>query len=109
MMKIKYNYDSDADIIAVEINMQKSDYTIELTEHILVDVTNDMKLVGIEILDASVEISKLFNRIVSKDEMKHLLCKIKQEPNEYLVQFQSPKKNESANLLIPLYKSPLIS
>ncbi|NYZ77561.1 DUF2283 domain-containing protein [Candidatus Micrarchaeota archaeon] len=108
-MRIKYNYELDADAVVIEIDMQKSDYTIELTEHILVDVTSDMKLVGIEILDASVELSKLFNRAVSKDEMKQLLCKIKQEPNEYLVQFQSPKKNESANLLIPLYRSPLIS
>ena len=108
-MRIKYNYESDADAVVIEIDMQKSDYTIELTEHILVDVTSDMKLVGIEILDASAELSKLFNRVVSKDEMKQLLCRITQEPNEYLVQFQSPKKNESANLLIPLYKSPLIS
>ncbi len=107
-MKIQYNYDPDADIIAVEINMQKSDYTLELTEHILVDVTNDMKLVGIEILDASEEISKLFNRHVSKNEMKQLLCKIKQEPNEYLVQFKSPQKNENANLFIPLYRSSVL-
>ena len=109
-MDIKYNYDPDADVVTVDVGMQKSDYTVELTEHILVDFTNDMRLVGIEILDASEELSKIFNRAISKDEMKQMLCEIKQEPaNDYLVQFKSPKKNESATLFIPVYKSPVIS
>jgi uncharacterized protein YuzE len=103
------DYDPNADAISVAIDMKKSDVTIELTEHILIDMTNDGKLAGLEILDASEEISKIFNRIVGKDEIKQLLCEIKQEPkNEYLVQFKSPKKNELATLLIPLYKSPVI-
>jgi len=106
---MKIEYDPNVDVIGIGINMKKSDYTIELTEHILVDVTNDMKLVGIEILDASEEISKMFNRAVSKDEIKHMLCEIKQEPNEYIVRFKSPQKNESANLFIPVYRSPILS
>ena len=104
------DYDSEADAISLEINTKKVYKTIELTEHILVDITNDGKVVGLEILDASDEISKLFNRIVSKIEIKQLLCQIKQEPeNEYLIQFRSPRKNQVANLLFPVYKSPLIS
>jgi uncharacterized protein YuzE len=107
-MRIKYNYDPEADAISIELGGQKSDFTVELTEHITVDITNDGKVVAIEILDASEEISKLFNRVLSKDEMKQLLCEIKQEPrNEYLVQFKSQKK-ESANLLIPVYESPIV-
>lgn len=108
-MKVNYNYDDDADAVSIEVGDKKSDLTIEWGEHILVDISNDWKLVGIEIMDASVEISKLFNRVLSKDEIRNLLCDIKQDPsNEYLLQFKSKKTNESANLLFPLYKSPLI-
>lgn len=104
------DYDPDADAISVDVNMKKAHRTVELTEHILVDISSDGKVVGLEILDASEEISKIFNRVVSKAEIKQLLCQIKQEPdNEYLIQFNSPKKNQVANLLLPIYRSPLIS
>ena len=107
-MKVRYSYDAEANAITVEVGRQKAGTTIELTEHILIDITRDGKLAGLEILDASEEISKIFNRAVSKNEIGKLLCEIKQEPaNEYLVQFKSPQKNESANLLIPIYKSPI--
>jgi hypothetical protein len=83
--------------------------TIELTEHILFDLTTEGKPVSLEILDASDEISKLFNRIVTKEEIKQLLCDIVPEPrNEYLIRFKSPQKNEIASFLIPIYKSPIL-
>ncbi len=104
------DYDSEVDAISVEISPKKANVTCELTEHILVDVGSDQKIVSIEILDASEEISKLFGRIVSKKEIQQMLCSIKQEPNnEFLVTFQSPQKNERANLLITLYKSPILA
>ena len=104
------DYDDEADAISVDISMKKANRTIEVTEHILVDITSDGQVAGLEILDASEEISKIFNRAVSKTEMKQLLCQVKQEPNnEYLIQFRSPQKAELANLLIPLYRSPIIS
>ncbi|MFN7990844.1 MAG: DUF2283 domain-containing protein [Candidatus Micrarchaeia archaeon] len=107
-LKSKYDYDPETDSITVTIGAQKPDITIELTENLLIDITNDWRFVGLEILSASVEISKIFNRAVSKEEIAGLLCEIKQEPkNEYLIQFKSTQKNESANLLIPLYRSPV--
>jgi uncharacterized protein YuzE len=107
-MKIRYAYDADADAISILAGTHKSDATIELSECILVDITNDWKLVGIEIIDASVEISRLFNRVVSKDEIRQLLCEVREAPaDEYLVQFKTAKTKESANLLIPLYRSPI--
>lgn len=106
----RVDYDQEADAIYVDISDKKAQKTIELTEHILVDFASNGQIVGLEILDASEEISKLFNRVVSKAEIKQLLCGIKQEPdNEYLIQFNSPNKNQVANLLFPLYRSPLIS
>ncbi len=103
-------YDPEADALSVALGSIKSDITIEFTEHILVDMTNDGKFVGIETLDASEEISKMFSRIMEKSEIKQLLCEIRQElNNEYLIQFKSPRDNQLVNLIIPLYKSPIIS
>ena len=105
----RVNYDPEADALSVALGSLKSDITIEFTEHILVDMTNDGKFVGIEILDASEEISKMFSRIVDKNEIKQLLCEIRQEPNnEYLIQFRSPRDNQLVNLIIPLYKGPIV-
>lgn len=110
MVMKNIDYDDEADAISVDIGVKKAHMTIELTEHILIDITSNGQITGLEILDASEEISKLFNRMVSKTEIKQLLCQIKQEPNNgYLLQFNSPKKNQRANVLVPLYRSPLIS
>jgi len=103
-------YDTESDAITVKISPEKSDHTAEFTEHILIDLTSKGKIISVEILDASEEISKLFGRAVPKKEIRQLLCQIKHEPeNEYLIQFRSPQKNELATLIIPLYRSPLIS
>ncbi len=104
------DYDPEADAIVLDVNIKKAHHTIEFTEHILIDMSSDGKIVGVEILDASDELSKLFGRAVSKTEIKQLLYQVKQKPDEYSIQFNSPKKNNQvANLLFPVYKSPLIS
>jgi len=105
------NFDPEADAIAVEVRTEKAYRTIELTEHILIDVSDSDQVVGLEILDASEEIAKIFGRVVPKAEIKQLLCQIIQKPNdEYLIQFNSPKKNNQiATFLFQLYRSPLIS
>jgi len=108
-MKKNISYDPDVDAISVEISPKKSDVTVELTEHILVDMTNDKKIVGIEILDASKELSRLFGRVLPKKEIQQLLYHFEPAPkNDYLIQFESPQKKERANLLIILYKSPIL-
>jgi uncharacterized protein YuzE len=108
--QINYSYDPEADAIFIKITSEKADITAELTEHILIDFKNDGRIVGIEILDATEELAKLFGRSIDKKEIQKFLCQIDQEPmDQYLVQFKSPKTNERATLLIPLYKSPLLS
>ncbi len=106
-----YDYDEEVDIITISITNQKSDFTVELGEHFLIDMTNNDELVSIEILDASKELSKIFGRLVPKDEMKLLLCNLNEEPkSEYLLHFQTQERKESANLLIlPIYKSPIVN
>lgn len=104
-------FDPEADAIAVAISAKKVYRTIEFTEHILVDISDSNQIVGLEILDASEEISKVFGRVVSKAEIKQLLCQVTQKPNdEYLIQFNSPRKNNQvATFLFQIYRSPLIS
>lgn len=106
----RVDYDPEADAFSFDISPRAAHRTIEITEHLLVDISSDGKIVGIEMLDASEEISKIFNRAVPKEEIKQLMCRIRREPNnEYLIQFNSPMKKEVANLLFPVYKSPLLS
>ena len=107
-MKIDYNYDAEADAISVVISVKKADVTVELTEHLLADLTNDGKVVGFEILDASDEISKMFGRVVTREELKQLLFDISPQPrNQYILHFYNPKTKENANFLFPLYRSPI--
>lgn len=108
-MKKSVDYDPDVDAISVKISPEKSDITIELTEHVLVDMTSGRKIVGIEILDASLELSRLFGRAIRKRDIQQLLCHFEPETgNDYLIQFESPLKKERANLLFSLYKSPIL-
>ena len=108
---VKVQYDAEGDIFTAEARGKKVYKTIEFSEHFLVDINEDGKILGVELLDASDEISKIFGRVVRKDEIKQLLCKIKEEPDEgYLISFQSPKNNnQRASYMISLYKSPLLS
>lgn len=104
------NYDPDADAVSLKLRSAKSHMTAEITEHILLDLDSNNNPIGLEILDASEEISKAFGRIVSKNEIKQILCNFEQEPNnQYRIQFNSPVKKEHASIIIPLYKSPIIS
>ncbi len=104
------DYDPDADAIFLRLHHAKSVITAEITEHILIDMTGDGRAVSLEILDASEEISKLFGRSIKKDEIKRILCSFTQEKNnEFRVQFNDPVNKEQATLIIPAYKSPIIS
>lgn len=107
---MKVQYDPEYDIISAETRGKKVYQTIEFSEHVLVDISEDGIALGIEILDASEEISKLFNRVVKKEEMKQLLCYIKSEPHkEYLISFESPDQRKTASVMFSLYRSPVLS
>lgn len=55
-MKIKY--DKIADAIYIYINKKKIRKTIKLKDRLLVDVDDEGKIIGIEILSASLQIPK---------------------------------------------------
>ncbi len=107
MKKIKY--DPEADAISINISSKKAYESMELTEHIIVDFSQSGSLVGVEMLDASHELSKLFGRKIKQEELKSMLCNLVMEKNnKYLLRFENPKKRETANLLISAYRSPVV-
>lgn len=99
------NYDEDVDAIYVQLSNTKAKHTVEFSENINIDFSNSDKVVGVEILSASSELSKIFGHVISKTEIKNILCTV----TDYYLQFKNKKTNETANLLLPVYKSPLLS
>jgi uncharacterized protein YuzE len=50
---MKISYDKEADAVYIQLNEEKPEGVIELSEGINVDVSPDDKIVGIEILNSS--------------------------------------------------------
>ena len=64
------NYDQESDAIYVKVKSGKVYESIEFNSNILIDVSSkDGSIVGIEIIDASSFISKLFGRKISRSSI----------------------------------------
>ncbi len=50
---MKINYDHEVDALYIKLSDRTPDGAVELTEGVNLDTTNEDKIVGIEILDAS--------------------------------------------------------
>lgn len=50
---MRVHYDDDVDAIYIKLGNQKPDGVVEISEGVNLDMTDENKLVGIEILDAS--------------------------------------------------------
>lgn len=55
---MKVRYDKDADAMYIRVDSGEYEISEELGEGIVLDISKDGKLIGIEILDASERISK---------------------------------------------------
>ncbi len=66
---MKINYDKDIDALYIQISSEKPDGVIEIKEGINLDVTEDSRIVGLEILDASkkVSLTSFFNYEISPE------------------------------------------
>jgi len=58
MMKIEYDKDVDAAYIYLTDSKIKSAKTVELNENIILDYDREGKIIGVEVLQASVVLSK---------------------------------------------------
>ena len=54
---MKVYYDKETDSAYIELSTEHSDGVIEITEGVNLDTTNDNKVIGIELLNASKKIS----------------------------------------------------
>ncbi|MBI3587976.1 DUF2283 domain-containing protein [Candidatus Micrarchaeota archaeon] len=106
-MNSPIDYDAQSDSLYVTISGKRAYITAEISPRIGVDLTQDGQVVGVGILDASTIISDLFGRKVSKINIKHLLCSIKQDDAVYL---NFELENQRASLALPkAYQSPVLN
>ena len=70
---MKTNYDSEVDALYISFSSGKPDAVIEIKEGLNIDVTDDGKIIGIEILDASkkVPIKSFFSYEISPSLLKY--------------------------------------
>lgn len=64
---MRVQYDKEADAVYIKLGNQKPDGVIEISEGINLDTTQDNKIVGIEILNAS---QKMNIRTILKYELE---------------------------------------
>lgn len=105
MKAVKYDYETDS--IYVEVQPKKAYVTFEINDRIGVDLTRDNVPVGVEILGASDMLSNLFNRKMSKEAIKDVLCKFSEKDRDYYISFRY--KNENAVFALPKgWRSPVV-
>ena len=99
-------YDKENDIINIYMTSKKPYYSMELSNNVILDFSVTKIPIGIELLDASKVLSKLFKRKIEKKELENIHCIINHD-DEIYAQFKI--KNEEAKLLIPSsYESPVV-
>ena len=66
---MKIHYDKEVDALCIELSNQKPDGVIEIAEGVNIDTTNDGKLSGIEIINASkkFDLSTIFSYALELD------------------------------------------
>ncbi len=76
---MKIYYDKEVDALYIELSNFKPDGTIEIEEGINIDTTEDGKIVGIEILDASQKINLKtilsYSLVISNEDLDRLSSK----------------------------------
>ena len=102
----KAKYDIEADALYVDLSSKKAYLTLEVSPRIMIDLDSSNAPVGIEILDASKALSKLFGTKIDKADLHRLHCKIN-AGEELYAEFQLGDRE--ARLLIPRnYESPIL-
>ncbi|MFH0713514.1 MAG: DUF2283 domain-containing protein [Candidatus Micrarchaeota archaeon] len=107
-----FNYDEEGDIFTIDISSKKAYLSLEVSPDLIVDLAANHQLTGIELLNASEVLSKLFGINIKKSELHKIHCAINQdaiENNEGLyATFKLGEK--TAKVLIPTnYESPIVS
>ena len=106
------NYDEESDSLSVDLSSKKAHISLEVSPRVIIDLTASNQPTGIELLDASEVLSKLFGVKIKKSDLHKLHCTINKEAirhkEELYATFQLGQKQ--AKVLIPTnYQSPVIA
>lgn len=100
-------YDEEADAIYVQISSKKTLYSIEISSNIILDISENNKAIGVEILEASKMLSDLFQSKITKKQIAQVIC-TPTEDETLNLHFQLDKSR--ATLAIPMaYQSPILT
>ncbi|MFA4945935.1 MAG: DUF2283 domain-containing protein [Candidatus Micrarchaeia archaeon] len=103
---MKPEYDESVDALYIKFSSKPAYFTVELSPRIAVDVNRDGRTVGVELLDASRVVSDLFQKTVSRGQVKRILCTVSEKDAVYL---NFELEGARASLAVPLaYKSPVL-
>lgn len=104
----RIEYDEHADALYVYFSSKKVYHSLELSPRLAVDLTENGQPVGVEILDASEQLSEWLGHSVSKTKIKNALeCQMRQTDTLYL---QFELDDEKATLALPMnYVSPVLA
>ena len=106
------NYDEKSDSLSVDLSSKKAHVSLEVSPRFIIDLTASNQPTGIELLEASEVLSKLFGVKIKKSDLHKLHCTINKEAirhkEELYATFQLGQKQ--AKVLIPTnYQSPVIA
>ena len=106
------NYDEKSDSLSVDLSSKKAHVSLEVSPRFIIDLTASNQPTGIELLDASEVLSKLFGVKIKKSDLHKLHCKINEQAirrkEELYATFELG--NKTARLLIPTnYQSPVVA
>jgi uncharacterized protein YuzE len=104
-----FDYDEESDSLYINIRKKKAYVSVEFGPRIAVDLTQSKEIVGVEILDASVFISELFNKTIPKEKISKLLCDVSEKKDMLNIKFQSEDTHYAILALPKAYESPILS
>lgn len=104
-------YDPESDCAFLHLGNKKKVYeSVEFNENIVLDLLPDGKIESIELLDASVFLSDLLHRKISREEMKKHLAITLGHNNEREISLNVSLDNERVVYAIPkAYSSPVLN
>ncbi|HII53239.1 hypothetical protein COT30_02695 [Candidatus Micrarchaeota archaeon CG08_land_8_20_14_0_20_49_17] len=103
------DYDEESDSLYINIRQKKAYVSVEFGPGIAIDLTQSKEIVGVEILDASVFVSELFSKKVSREQVSKLFCEVSEKKDMLGIKFQSADKHYGVLVLPKAYGSPILS
>ncbi len=108
---MKPSYDPESDSMYLRLRSEKAYESIELNNNILIDISRKTKqIVGIELVDTSEFLSRLFARKIDKAAIKSKLKLHLNRENEQELFLNIEFDKEKYNYVIPkAYESPILA